>query len=114
MLVCTQVVDPELACPRFFLRGFAVEKEDVRLHSLRIEDASGQAQEGVESACLSRAGSDGLPSPRLCKFAALIMKCATAQAFAGAAFEEDVIRQDDRGAAVLLEDGEDVLEKVEL
>ncbi len=37
-----------------------------------------------------------------------------AQAFAGAAFEEDVIRQDDRGAAVLLEDGEDVLEKVEL
>jgi hypothetical protein len=32
---------------RLFLRGFAVEEEDVRLHSLRVEDADGQAQEGV-------------------------------------------------------------------
>jgi hypothetical protein len=37
-----------------------------------------------------------------------------AQAFAGAAFEKDVVRQHDRGAAVLLEDGEDVLEEIEL
>ena len=37
-----------------------------------------------------------------------------ADGFAGAAFEEDVVRQHDRGAAVLLEDGEDVLEEVEL
>jgi hypothetical protein len=33
---------------------------------------------------------------------------------AGAAFEEDVVRNYDRGAAVLLQDGENVLEKVEL
>ncbi len=36
-----------------------------------------------------------------------------AQAFAGAAFEEDVVRQHDRGGATVLEDGEDVLEEVE-
>jgi hypothetical protein len=33
---------------------------------------------------------------------------------AGAAFEEDVVGQHDRGPAVLLEDGEDVLEEIEL
>ena len=32
----------------------------------------------------------------------------------GAAFEEDVVRQHHRRAAVLLEDGEDVLEEIEL
>jgi len=37
-----------------------------------------------------------------------------AQAFAGAAFEQDVIRNNDRGAAVLLQDGEDVLKEVKL
>ncbi len=37
-----------------------------------------------------------------------------AQAFTGAAFEEDVIGNNDRGAAVLLQDGEDVLEEIEL
>jgi len=34
--------------------------------------------------------------------------------FAGAAFEEDVVWNNDGGAAVLLEDGEDVLKEVEL
>jgi hypothetical protein len=36
------------------------------------------------------------------------------QAFAGAAFEEDVVGNDDRGAVVLLQNSEDVLEEVEL
>jgi hypothetical protein len=36
------------------------------------------------------------------------------QAFAGAAFEKDVVGSNDRGATVLLQDGEDVLEEVEL
>ena len=79
--------------PRLFLRGFAVEEEDVGLHSLRVEDAGGQAQEGVDVGLLEQRAADG---------------------FAGAAFEKDVVRQHDRGAAVLLEDGEDVLEEVEL
>ena len=34
--------------------------------------------------------------------------------FANAAFEEDVVREYHRGAAVLLQGGEDVLEEVEL
>jgi len=34
--------------------------------------------------------------------------------FTHAAFKEDVVGHDDRGAAVLLQDGEDVLEEVEL
>jgi hypothetical protein len=34
--------------------------------------------------------------------------------FAGASFEEDVVWDNDRGAAVLLQNGKDVLEKVEL
>ena len=37
-----------------------------------------------------------------------------ARAFAGAAFEENVVRHDDGGAAVMLQDGKDVLEEVDL
>ena len=37
-----------------------------------------------------------------------------AQAFTCAAFEEQVLRNNDRGAAVLIQDGEEVLEEVEL
>ena len=37
-----------------------------------------------------------------------------ARAFAGAAFEKDVIGNNNRGAAVLLQDREDVLEEAEL
>jgi hypothetical protein len=34
-----ELVDPELRRPRRFVRGLAVEEEDVRLDSLRVEDA---------------------------------------------------------------------------
>ncbi len=37
-----------------------------------------------------------------------------AQAFAGAAFEEHVVGNNDRGATVLFQNCEDVLEEVEL
>jgi hypothetical protein len=36
------------------------------------------------------------------------------QAFAGATLEKDVVGKNDRGVAVLLQDGEDVLKEVEL
>ena len=55
-----------------------------------------------------------MPSPRLCEFVALCFEMRFAQAFTGAAFEENVVRNNDRGAAMLLQDGEDVLEEVEL
>ena len=60
---------------------------------MRIEDPGGQAQEGVDVGLLEQGAPDS---------------------FAGAAFEEDVVGQHARGAAVLLQDGEDVLEEVEL
>ena len=93
VLVGAQVVDPELFRPRLFLRGLAVEEQDVGLHALRVEDAGGQAQQRVHVRLLEQLAADG---------------------FAGAAFKEHVVRQHDRRAAVLLEDGEDVLEEVEL
>ncbi len=108
MQIGAQVVDSEPGCPWLFLRGFAVEEEDVRLHTLRIEDTSRQAQESVNVGLLEQGASYCLPLPRLCKFVALYVTCAPRRHSPGAAFEEDVIRQHDRGAAVLLEDGEDV------
>ena len=47
MQIGAEIVDPELACPRLFLRRFAVEEEDVRLHSSGVEDAGGQSQKSV-------------------------------------------------------------------
>jgi len=91
--VGAQVVDPELLGPGLFLGGLAVEEEDVGLDSLGVEDAGGQAQEGVDVGLLEQLAADGL---------------------ARAALEEHVVGQHDGRAAVLLEDGEDVLEEVEL
>jgi hypothetical protein len=44
----------------------------------------------------------------------LILKCASPQAFTGAAFEEDIVGNNNCRAAVLLQDSKDVLKKVEL
>ena len=71
----------------------AVEEEDVGLDALGVEDAGGQAQEGVDVAALEQFAAHG---------------------FAGAAFEEDVVGDDDGGAAVDLEHVDDVLDEVEL
>ena len=68
-------------------------KKDVRLHALRIEDAGGQAQERMHVGLLEQFAPDG---------------------FARAAFKVHVVRQHHRRAPVLLEDGEDVLEEIEL
>ncbi len=39
MFVGAKIVDPELFCPSLFGGGFAVEQEDVGLHTLGVEDA---------------------------------------------------------------------------
>ena len=93
MFVGAQVVNPELACPRFFGGGFAVEEEDVALDALGVEDAGRQSQQRVYVGLFEELAPQGLAS---------------------AAFEEDVVGHNDRGAAVLLQNGKDVLEKVEL
>jgi len=63
MQVRAQVVEPQLLGPGLFLGGFAVEEEDVRLHALRVEDAGGQAQQGVNVRLLEQFAPDGLPCP---------------------------------------------------
>ena len=93
MLVRAEVVDPELLRPGLLLSGLAVEEEHVGLHALRVEDAGGQAEQRVDVGLLEERATNRLPS---------------------AAFEEDVVGHDHGGAAVLLEDREDVLEEVEL
>ena len=91
--VGTEVVDPEFFRPGGFAGGFAVEEEDVGFDALGVEDAGGQAQQGVDIA---------------------LMQQFSAHGFAGPAFEEDVIRHDDGGPAIDLEHGLDVLNEVEL
>jgi len=66
----------------------AVKKEDVGFNALGVEDAGGQAKQGVNVAIVEQSLADGL---------------------SGAAFEEDVVGEDDGGTAVDLEQAADVL-----
>ncbi len=94
VLVGPQVVDPELLGPGLLVGGWlAVEEEDIRLHSLRVEDPGRQPQQRVDVGLLEQSTADRLSRPSL---------------------EEHVIRQHHSGTAMLLEDREDVLEEVEL
>lgn len=93
MLVGAEVVDPEVFGPGLFAGFFALEEEDVGFDSLGVEDAGGEAQEGVDVAAFEEFAADG---------------------FAGAAFEEDVVGEDDGGAAADHKFADDVLEEVEL
>jgi hypothetical protein len=79
--------------PRLRAGGLAVEEEDVGLDALGVEDAGREAQEGVDVALGEQLAADRL---------------------AGAALEEDVVGDDDGGAAVDLEERLDVLDEVEL
>jgi len=49
MFVGAQIVNPELRSPRFLCGGFAVEEEDVGFDALGVEDAGGQAQQGMHA-----------------------------------------------------------------
>ena len=94
MQVGAQVVDPEPLGPRHTGAGdLLVEEEDVGLDPLRVEDAGRQPEHRVEVEVGEQLVSDHL---------------------AGAALEEDVVRQHHRGAAVRVKDGGDVLDEVEL
>jgi hypothetical protein len=88
VFIGAQIVNPHLRRRRFFRCWFAVKEKDVRLHTLRVEDAGRKTQQCVNVGLLQQFTTD---------------------CFAGAAFEEDVIRNNDCGAAVLLQHAEDVL-----
>jgi hypothetical protein len=91
MLVSPQVVNPELGCPRFFGGGFTIEEEEIGLDALGVEDAGREMQQGVNVGLFQELATDSLAS---------------------AAFEENVIGNNNGGATVLFQDGEDMLEKV--
>ena len=89
----SQIVDPEVFGPGLFVGGFALEEGDVGFDALGVEDAGGEAQEGVDVAALEELAADGFTCP---------------------AFEEDVVGEDDGGGAADLEFADDVLEEVQL
>ena len=90
--VGAQVVDPDF--PGVALVRLATgEEEHIGLHALGVEDAGGQAQDGVQVALVHQVGAD-LP--------------------AGVALEQHVVRHHHSGAAAGLEGAVDVLQKAEL
>jgi hypothetical protein len=91
VLICTRVVDPELFCPWLFACWFPVEEQHVRLYTLGVKDAGGQTEQRVNVPLFQQLPANGLAS---------------------AAFEQDVVGDDDGGPAMLLEDGEYVLEEI--
>ena len=93
MGVAPQVVDPELSCPGVLTAGFLIEEEDVGLHPGRVPDAGGEPEEGVDIGLFQESSPDCL---------------------AGAALEEHVVGDDDGAPAAHVEQGEDVLDEVEL
>lgn len=93
MHVGAQVIDPELLGPRLFAGRLLVEEDDVRLDPLGVEQAGGEAQQGVHVAFMQELLADGLT-------------CS--------ALEEHVVRHHYGGPAMLFEQGFDVLDEVEL
>jgi hypothetical protein len=49
-----QVIHPQLLGPGFFLGGFGIEKQHVGFDALGVENAGGQAQQGVDVALLEQ------------------------------------------------------------
>ncbi len=82
MFVGAEVIDPKLLGPGGLARRFLVEEEHVSFHALRIEEAGRQAQERVHIALVQELPPDGFSRPT---------------------FEEDVIRNHDSCAAILLQ-----------
>ncbi len=59
ILVGAQVVDPQVFGPGGFAGGFALEEQHVGFDALGVEDAGGQAQQGVHIALGQQFVSDG-------------------------------------------------------
>ena len=82
VLVSPQVVDPKLLGPRSFTGWLLVEEENIGLDTLGVEQAGRQTQERMDLALVQELPANGLACPT---------------------FEEDIIGDDDRSTAVLLE-----------
>jgi hypothetical protein len=92
-LVGAQIVDPQFLRVRLRRDPLLVEEQDVRLHTLLIENAGRQSHECVKIEIVQQAAADRL---------------------AGAALEQHIVGHHDGGSAVLGEHGHDVLQEIEL
>ena len=93
MFIGTQIVDPDFLCPGFFASRFFVEEENVSLDALCIKYTSWQSQQSVDIVSRQQTPPHSL---------------------AGTTLKEYIVRHDHRRAAVDLQQGGDVLYKVEL
>ena len=93
MHVGPKIINPQLLGPGLFLRWFVLEEEDVGFDPLCIENAGWQTKQRVNVALLQQILSDG---------------------FSGPALEQNVIRDDDRTAAIDLQHRLDILQEVQL
>ena len=75
MLVSAEVVYPELFRPGLLAGWFSVEEEDIGLHTLRVENSSGQTKQRVDIAFVQELPAHG---------------------FTRAALEEDIVRHHNR------------------
>src|ERR1700685_697579 len=65
MLICPEVVNPQRLRPRSRAGRLTVEEQDVRLHSLGVEDAGGQAQQCVNVGLFQQFAPNRLPGAAL-------------------------------------------------
>ena len=65
VLICAEVVDPQLLCPGLFAGDAAVEKHHIGLDSLRVEDARWQAQQRVHIAIVQQPPANQLAGTAL-------------------------------------------------
>lgn len=92
VLVGAQIVDPEAFGPRLFAGLFSFEEQHVGFHALGVEDAGGQAQQGMDIAAFEQLAAD---------------------TFAGSTFEQHVVGANDACGSADLQFPDDVLEEVE-
>jgi Restriction endonuclease len=71
----------------------AVEEQHIRFDALRVKDAGWQTKQGVNICLLQQLATHGL---------------------SGTAFKKNIVRDNNSGPAMLLENGKDVLEEIEL
>lgn len=60
MLVGSEIVDPELLCPRCLACRFLVEEKDISFDTLSVEQTSRKTQKGVDFALVQQLTADGL------------------------------------------------------